>query len=239
MFCAVMAGGIGSRMNGAVPKQFIELGGIPVLVHTLRHFTEYGGFDGIAVASPAEHMEQTERIIAGYFPHKGITVVQGGKNRNCSLLNVCRYIRSAFGAGAGDIIVTHDAVRPFINSRIIEQGIRAARSCGAANTVMPAVDTIVRSTDGVTAHSVPDRNELFRVQTPQTFDFAALFDVIDAASDEDMERYTDACGLYMTAGRQVALVRGGEQNIKLTTPFDLITAQAFLDGEKADKTQQQ
>ena len=233
LYCGIMAGGIGTRMGRAdMPKQFICINDVPVLIHTVRRFLSYGGFDGIVITSPRQHIEATRELLHRYCPEALAAVTEGGANRNGSLLNACMYLNNNFDVKKGDIIVTHDAVRPFINNRIIEQNITAARNTGAANTVMPAIDTIVRSIDGITAHSVPLRSELYRVQTPQTFELTALTQILQNATPEQLEKYTDAAGLYMAAGHTVTLVKGEEYNIKITTPFDLTVAQAFLDNEQ-------
>ena len=127
-----------------------------------------------------------------------------------------------------DIVLTHDAVRPFINSRIIKENVSAVKEFGAANTVMPVYDSIIRSTDGEYLSECVKRDDIFRVQTPQSFKLKELEFVINSLTDDELANYTDVASIFYNKGYNVRLVKGSDNNIKITTPFDLAVAQAII-----------
>lgn len=225
VICEILAGGTGTRMGGQHPKQFIKIGEQPIIVKTLSEFIKSGEIDSYIICAPANYIDETREMLEEYgcFSEQ-VHIVAGDVCRNGSVYNGCKYIKSALDISNGDIIVTHDAARPFINGRIIKQNISLARKHGAVTTVMPCIDTIMSSKDGEFAYDVPDRNSLFRVQTPQTFRFSLLWDILSSASSDEMVKYTDVAGLAMSRGIKVALTRGEESNIKITTPFDITVA---------------
>ena len=160
-FAAILAGGSGVRMgNPNKPKQFFYLGDKPILVHTLEKFCAAGSFDGVLVLTPATWVQQTKDIIAKHCPQyaDAVNVIAGGAERNDTIMNAIRYFEDECQADDASIIVTHDAVRPFVSLRIIEDNIAAALAHGACDTVVPATDTIVESLDGELISSIPNRS---------------------------------------------------------------------------------
>lgn len=218
VYAAVLAGGSGLRMGGSLPKQFLLIGGKPVIIRSINAFVESGSIDELFVAVAAEYLDYTRELIDEFIPGKPIKVVAGGRNRNETLLNV---LHSVGRISDDDVILTHDAVRPFIDKRIIDDNIAAAREYGACNTVIPAVDTILRSSDGRFIESVPVRSEIFHAQTPQSFAVKKLLSLYEKLSDEEMEKFTDSCSVFLAAGERVFLVTGDRNNIKLTYPEDM------------------
>ena len=135
---------------------------------------------------------------------------------------------NAQSVGVDDIILTHDAVRPFINKRIIADNIEAARKYGACNTVVPAVDTLVQSADGRFINAIPVRSEFYHGQTPQSFNVRTLLELYENLTEEQFENFTDACSVFVSAGRNVFLVEGDRNNIKLTYPEDMEKAEIII-----------
>ncbi|NMP36888.1 MAG: 2-C-methyl-D-erythritol 4-phosphate cytidylyltransferase [Clostridiales bacterium] len=236
LYAEILAGGSGTRMTGApVPKQFLKLGNMPVLIHTLEKFAAYSAFREIIVCAPAEWTDYTRELISRYFGEScNITVVTGGKNRNTSVMCGVEYINQKYGINPEDIIITHDAVRPFIDNRILSENERAAEKYSAANTVMPTYDTLTQSSDGVFALSTPDRSSFFRVQTPQSFNLKILYTLLGSLSEQDMAKYTDTAAIFEAYGKKVRLVQGDDRNIKITTPFDMSIAQAIYNDTGKD-----
>ncbi|MGN0710017.1 MAG: 2-C-methyl-D-erythritol 4-phosphate cytidylyltransferase [Anaerovoracaceae bacterium] len=234
VIAAVLAGGAGRRMgNGGMPKQFLEVGGRPILIITLEKFCACSRIDCVVTAAPAEWVGATEDLIAEYGLDTGrVHVTAGGKERNDSLMNVIDWIDGKFGVDDDTILLTHDAVRPFVTERIIEENIDLALNGCVCDTVVPSTDTIVVSEDGETASSIPDRSKLFRTQTPQTFRAALFRKLYSEADEEKKSRMTDAIGVFLDAGIPVKLVRGEEFNIKVTYPSDLAAAEAFMKDER-------
>ena len=125
-------------------------------------------------------------------------------------------------------MLTHDAARPFLTDRIIEENIAAAAAYSACTTAVSAVDTIMRSDDGQVISEIPKRSLMYQVQTPQSFRFSVLFGAMNSLSPEELGILTDACGIMQAKGVPVRLVRGENYNIKLTYPQDMITAEGIL-----------
>lgn len=227
VYAAVLAGGSGLRMGGNLPKQFLEVADRPVIIRSIDAFVESGSIDKIFVAVSEDYYDYTAQLIKKYIDEFDVQLVVGGKNRNETLLNVLREIEK-IGMTDDDIILTHDAVRPFIDKRIIDENIIAAREYGACNTVVPAVDTILRSSDGRFIESVPVRSEIFHAQTPQSFGVKKLLSLYENLSDEEMETFTDSCSVFLSAGERVFLVTGDRNNIKLTYPEDMEKAENII-----------
>lgn len=230
LYYMIMAGGVGSRMESPeLPKQYLKLGDEPIIVKTIRNFEEFGSFAAGVVCCPIDWIEYTKAMLLEYgISGSSISVISGGKNRNCSVKNGCRFLSENFNITDDDIILTHDAVRPFINSRIIKDNISAVKEFGAANTVMPVYDSLIRSFDfNFLDENVP-RNDIYRVQTPQSFKLMELNDVINSLNDDELATYTDVASIFNDRGYKIKLVRGSDNNIKITTPFDLAVAQTVI-----------
>jgi 2-C-methyl-D-erythritol 4-phosphate cytidylyltransferase len=225
VYAAVLAGGSGLRMGGNMPKQFLSVGDKPIIIRSIEAFLESGSVDKVFVAVSSDFLDYTKELIAEYIGENDISVVVGGKNRNETLLNV---LRSIDEINDDDVILTHDAVRPFIDKRIIDENISAARKYGACNTVVPAVDTILRSSDGKFIESVPVRSEIFHAQTPQSFSVKKLLSLYENLSEDEMETFTDSCSVFLAAGERVFLVTGDRNNIKLTYPEDMERAENII-----------
>lgn len=231
-FAAILAGGSGTRMgNPDKPKQFLLLGDVPILVHTIEKFCVSGAFDAIYVLVPSLWLRQTEDILHKYCPEFTdlIRVVPGGDTRTETVECAVAAIKDSYVTDEETIIVTHDAVRPFVSHRIIAENVEAAKTWGACDTVIPATDTIVESTDGSLITAIPDRRYLYQGQTPQSFNLAKLEKLLASLYADEREILTDACKVFLLRGESVALVRGDAANIKITYPEDLRVASAFLE----------
>ncbi|MBR6552117.1 MAG: 2-C-methyl-D-erythritol 4-phosphate cytidylyltransferase [Clostridia bacterium] len=230
LYYMIMAGGIGSRMNSPeLPKQYLKIDDEPIIVKTIRNFEDFGSFAAGVVCCPIDWIEYTKAMLLEYgITSDSITVISGGKNRNCSVKNGCRFLSENYNITDDDIVLTHDAVRPFINSRIIKENVSAVKEFGAANTVMPVYDSIIRSTDGEYLSECVKRDDIFKVQTPQSFKLKELEFVINSLTDDELANYTDVASIFYNKGYNVRLVKGSDNNIKITTPFDLAVAQAII-----------
>lgn len=231
VIAALMAGGSGSRMGCTdVPKQFLTLGDAPILVHTVRRFLNCPEVDKTVIMSPGQWVSFTKDLLGKYFPDSGdrLFVAEGGKTRNETLENSVSFIYENFSPPADSVVLTHDAVRPFVTRRMITENITAAKEFGACNTVVPATDTITVSRDGRFIDETPDRSLLFHSQTPQSFKIGDYSETIAAIPREEREKMTDACMVFTTAGKRVFMVRGEQTNIKITYPGDLTSAEAIL-----------
>lgn len=231
LYYMILAGGVGSRMKSPeLPKQFIKIGDEPIIVKTVRNFEDFGSFRAGVICCPVDWVEYTKALLLEYgISTETVFVIPGGKNRNCSVQNGCHFLHERFSVSETDIVLTHDAVRPFINARIIKDNISAVQEFGAANTVMPVFDSVIRSAGGEFFTEHLNRSELYRVQTPQAFRLAELNNLINSLSESELERYTDVASIFADRGYRVKLVEGADSNIKITTPFDLAVAKTVID----------
>ncbi len=228
VIAALLAGGSGARMGGAVPKQFLNIGGTPVLVHSLRAFVQSGLVDACVISVPAAFLETTRDLVQKEGTEScPVHVIEGGATRSGTLLKILEYLDEN-GLLQDSILLTHDAVRPFISGRIIADNIAAARELGACNTCVPATDTIFLSADGRVIDSVPERSTVYHAQTPQSFAGDALYALCREIPPAEFDRMTDGCSVYAYFGRPVALVEGDRDNIKITWPEDLTRAEEIL-----------
>ena len=217
VYGVVLAGGIGSRMgNAEKPKQFLEIGSRPVIIHTLEKFVLHPGFDEVLVLSPKAWVSYTRDIIRKYIPSASrIPVLEGGVTRNETIMNAIRYIEEQ-----GDLDEdTH---------RILEENILYARKYGACDTVIPASDTIVQALDNESISDIPDRKYMYQGQTPQSFHAKKLKETYESLTDQEKNILTDACKIMVLKGEHVHLVLGEVSNIKITYPYDITVAQALL-----------
>ncbi|QJF24709.1 2-C-methyl-D-erythritol 4-phosphate cytidylyltransferase [Mammaliicoccus vitulinus] len=232
IYAGILAGGIGSRMgNVPLPKQFLDLNGKPVIVHTIEKFLLNKKFEKIIIATPKKWIEHTVDILKKHdIKSDHVQVIEGGTDRNETIMQIINEIDRVNGINEDDIIVTHDAVRPFLTHRIIEENISNGLNYGAVDTVIKAIDTIVVSEDGKYINNIPVRNEMYQGQTPQTFNIKMLKETYEELSDNDKALLTDACKILVMKGEKVNLVEGEIFNIKITTPYDLKVANSIIKG---------
>ncbi|CDR64607.1 TPA: D-ribitol-5-phosphate cytidylyltransferase [Staphylococcus argenteus] len=235
IYAGILAGGIGSRMgNVPLPKQFLDIDNKPILIHTIEKFILVNDFKEIIIATPAQWISHTQDILKKHnINDERVKVVAGGTDRNETIMNIIEHIRNNYSITDDDVIVTHDAVRPFLTQRIIKENIQVAVEHGAVDTVIEAIDTIVMSNDKEHIHSIPVRNEMYQGQTPQSFNIKLLQESYDALSNAQKEILSDACKIIVESGHPVKLVRGELYNIKVTTPYDLKVANAIIQGDIA------
>lgn len=229
VFAVIVAGGTGTRMGAALPKQFLNVGGIPVIIRTLGKFTSVPDISHVIVLVPGEWKDYTEELVfkKNDFKKEDVSVICGGKSRNDTILKAVEFISGKYGTDDDTVMITHDSVRPFVTERIIKDNIQAMKNECACTTVIPSTDTILESADGKSVTGTLDRSILFNCQTPQSFKVKLWYELYSSASPEKREKYTDASSVIMDAGRKVGIVRGEVSNIKITYPEDMIIAEAF------------
>ncbi|MBQ7204300.1 MAG: 2-C-methyl-D-erythritol 4-phosphate cytidylyltransferase [Muribaculaceae bacterium] len=221
----IVAGGSGTRFGAEVPKQFLSLGGKPILMRTIEAFDQAltDGDHGIVVTLPADQMALWRELCERYafnVPHR---VVPGGETRWHSVKNALGSIGDPAGV---DVIAVHDGVRPLASKELIRRTLEAARSTGAAIPVVTLNDS-VRQVDGDTSHAL-DRSSLRAVQTPQAFDARLLLEAYGQPFDPT---FTDDASVVERYGHGVTLVDGDPQNLKITRPMDLALAEYLLDND--------
>lgn len=231
IFALILAGGIGSRMGDTTkPKQFLKLGSKPILIHTLEKFFINSKIDEIIVLTLKDYILYTEDLINKFFPKNDIKVIEGGKLRIDTINNGMEYILENYNNNEEHIIVTHDAVRPFVSHRIIEENINLAKETGACNTMINSTDTIVESKNSKIITNIPQRDFMYQGQTPQTFELKKLKKYYDKLTNEDKIKLSDACKLFIINNDSVSIVKGDVTNMKITHTYDLKVANFILNG---------
>ena len=224
IYAVISAGGIGSRMGSELPKQYIKIAGKEIIRYTVEKFSASQRIDKVIILCPEDWVAYTKELFFGI----NAAVISGGATRNETLMKAIDYIEETDGLDENTVLITHDAVRPFVTSEIIENNIDAVLRYGATGTAIPATDTVFDSADGEVISSVPDRSRLYQAQTPQCFKALRLKELYMSLSESEKEILTDACKIYTIKGCDVHLVKGDVSNIKITYPYDLTLAKAIL-----------
>lgn len=231
IYAGILAGGVGSRMNiSNMPKQFLNIGNKPIIIHTIEKFLLSNRIDKIYVGvNPDWNSYLVDIINKDYsYLNDNIVIVDGGENRNMTIINIINEIKKTNGLKEDDILVTHDAVRPFVSLKMIEDNIDGCLEYGIVDTVVPAFDTIVVSEQGKFIDSIPNRSSMYQGQTPQTFNINKFVNYYDNLTDEEKNILTDACKIFVLNKEKVFLVNGDFSNIKITTVTDLKIAKAMI-----------
>lgn len=227
VFVILPAAGLGTRMGASAPKQFLELRGIPLLIHTIRAFIAAEEVGQIFVAVRRSEMVRMQEQVDKYEVGKKIRVVEGGDTRQESVSRAL----AAVDCSEDDVVLVHDAVRPLIDPDTIRRTIEAVAKHGAAIVALPAVDTIKqveRTAHGAIVTATIPREYIVRAQTPQGFRCGLLRRAL-AAAEADGFVGTDEASVVERAGFEVVVVPGTAENIKITQPGDLELAEFFLE----------
>lgn len=231
VFGMILAGGIGRRMGAEIPKQYMKIKDKTIIVHTVETFLRNDKLDKVIVLTPSDWVDYTREIFLREISDPDrVVITEGGELRNDTIMNGIEYIECNYGLDDETIVITHDAVRPFVTQKIIDDNIEALASYTACDTVMPASDTIVSSRDGEFISDIPDRAMLYQGQTPQSFRAATFKRLYESLTEEEKNILTDAAKVFIIKGEQVGLVEGSSANIKITYPADLLMAQSILGG---------
>ncbi len=219
----VPAAGLGLRMGGSVRKQFRPLGGVPLVVHSLRVLQSSPVVDAIILAVPQSDIEycRTDIVQAHHFT-KVVGIVAGGQDRQGSVRNGLAVV----GAET-EVVVVHDAVRPFVTEQMVTEVVEAAKANGAAIIALPMRDTVKQVRRDRVIERTVDRRPLWLAQTPQAFRADWLKEAHAKAQIEGVEA-TDDAYLLEWAGRPVSVIEGSGENIKVTRPEDMIIGEAIF-----------
>jgi len=216
-FVVIVAGGSGNRMGTGIPKQFLELCGKPVLMHTLQVFHDFDSECNLILVLPAAQQEFWADLCLKHQFSLAHQVVLGGETRFHSVRNGLSLIDEE------GIVFIHDGVRPLVSCETLSRCLETAEKSGNAIPVLP-VNESLRKLDGERNISV-DRSLFFSVQTPQTFRSQQILEAFNQNFDP---AFTDDASVTEKAGFCINMVEGNRENIKITTPTDLIIAEAFL-----------
>ena len=220
-YAIILAGGKGLRMGSDIPKQFLPVGGLPVLMHTIRRFREYDASLHMILVLPKAQQDYWKRLCEKYQFDIDFAVADGGATRFHSIKNGLQLIPD----GEQGVVAVHDGVRPFPAVEVIRDCFEAARQTGAAIPVIPVVETIRHLEYNFQRSKTVPRDEYRLVQTPQAFDIQLHK---RAYAQEYNDGFTDDASVVESLGHPITLVNGNRENIKITTPFDLTIAEALI-----------
>lgn len=227
IFAAILAGGIGTRLDVGVPKQFYKINNKPLLVYCIESFLKVDSLDKIIVSSPNDFLNDTQKLINEYFDDERLVVIKGGQTRNYTILNSINY---AIENGADDdsVMVTHDGARIFVSPKLIEDSIKYAHEFGAASPVIPSVDVIFQSKENNKLTKIPERKYLFNAQTPQSFNIKKYIEIYEDLTEDEINLLDEAMMLFYLRDEEVYLFEGDSSNFKITRPFDITVAKSIL-----------
>ena len=227
----IFAGGRGQRLNNnsdSTPKQFLNICGKPILVHTLLKFEQHREIDKIYLVILSEYKDYCAKLIKEYKINKVVKIITGGDTAQDSIYNG---LTAAIQENPkGSIVLIHDGVRPIIDNEVISKNIKSVKEYGTAITSTPCYETILVSSDGKTPKEIPIRKETFAAQAPQSFILEEIFEAHNTIRKrlEKYENIVDSCTLYNVLGKSTHLVNGNFGNIKVTTPQDLYILNGIL-----------
>lgn len=230
IFAIIPAAGMGKRMGASINKQYLMLSGKPILAHTIQVFQDCQHIDGIILVTPLTEIPycRTE-VIERYALTKVIEIVPGGAERQDSVMNGLGALVQI--ADKDDLVLVHDGVRPFVTPEILKNAADVAIEYDGALVAVPSKDTI-KVVRAEIVEGTPERETLWQAQTPQAFRYGKLLHAYEKAANDRFSG-TDDCSLVERCGGVIRIVNGSYRNIKITTPEDLILAEAFKSNPEA------
>lgn len=229
----IIAGGIGSRMNQDIPKQFLNVYDKPIIVYTLEAFQRHPDITGIEVVC----LDDWQGALKAYAKQFGISklesIVSGGKNGQDSIRNGVYDIAARYQDDQ-TIVLVHDAIRPMVSQEIISDNIRVCRQFGNAITVVPCTAAMLKTYDSLSTVEQVPRDYLKITQTPQSFFVKDLVEAHHEALSKGITNSVASCTMYIELGKKLFMSKGSEKNLKITTKDDLDIFKALLNLPNAD-----
>lgn len=219
----ILASGSGRRFNKETPKQFLEIAGMPMFIHTLKPFETCKGINEILIVTLPEYIRKTLDLINQYSIRKIRKIIKGGITRQES-----SWIGIQQCGTDTNYVLIHDVVRPFITSHFLDEIIREVKKHGAVVPTIPTSDTILEVDKEGFIKQILDRKNLRRVQTPQAFKYELIKEAHERAIKNGIKNSTDDCSLLIGLGYPIYTLKGDEKNIKITFPMDFQIAETFF-----------
>ncbi|SFC23251.1 IspD/TarI family cytidylyltransferase [Butyrivibrio sp. YAB3001] len=234
----IFAGGVGRRMHTKdMPKQFLEVYGKPVIIHTLEKFDHHEEIDAIVIACVKEWIPYMDELISKYHLKKVKSIVCGGATGQESIHN--GLVAAKAIAYEKAIVLIHDGVRPFITEQLISDNISSVKEYGSAITTSKVTETILVVDDSDLINEVPPRSNSRVAKAPQSFYLDDILAAHDKAIAENRNDFIDSCSLMQHYGNKLHLVDGPIENIKVTTPQDIFTMRSVFEAREILKMQEQ
>lgn len=222
----ILAGGVGSRLKSAVPKQFIEIDGCPIIVYTIKNFQDNPNVDQIIVVCLGNWIEHTKSIVKKYGLDKVTDVIPGGMTGHISTKNGVYCLKNRLSEE--DYVIIHDAARPIVSQEVINDLIETAKKNGNACSAVSCYETVVLTENRFSGKEQIDRNRVMRVQTPQCYNYGLIKNLYEKAEADKREDFVYANILAMEYGVEIFFSKGTNNNIKITTKEDIALFRALL-----------
>lgn len=216
----ILSGGIGVRVGGTMPKQYLTVQGKPILIHCMERFEASEEIDAVIVVAAAEWQQTIRDWAESYGLRKLKGFADAGESRQHSIWNGLRKMK-ALGAGEDDIVVVHDAVRPCVSEKLLRECVRAAEEADGAMPVIAVKDTVYYSADGKGIDELLDRDRLYAGQAPESFRFGKYYAIHEKWKTEDLHKVRGSSEMAYRCGLRIRMIPGDEANFKITTPEDL------------------
>ncbi|ABV10518.1 putative 2-C-methyl-D-erythritol 4-phosphate cytidylyltransferase 2 [Streptococcus gordonii] len=228
----IFAGGTGKRMNTkTLPKQFLELHGKPIIIHTIEHFEAHSEIKDIVVVCVDDWLDYCKDLLAKFNIKKVSQVVPGGETGQMSIFNGLETLREKY-QGNDDYVLIHDGVRPLIDEEIISKNIESVKKYGTAITVKPVIETVVQVDEEDIINNVIERSTCQTAVAPQSFVLSEIYSLHMRAQAEKLFDMTDSATLARYYGLSLHTVMGGSENIKITTPSDFYIFRAIYEARE-------
>lgn len=233
IYGAMLAGGSGTRVKSSdVPKQFIEINDQPIIIHTLKNMLKVKRFDCVYIACREDYIDYLKKQVTDNVDEpERVRVIAGGKERMDSIHSVTAAIEEDNGIHEDDVIVIHDAVRPFVTEKILNDSIDCAAKYGACVCGLPCADTILHSVKGGVVDDIPPRGELYSGQAPDSFRLKHFIEMQENLTEEQKSRITGTSQICTMNGQPIYIIEGDAINFKITTDSDLLMVRTLL-GER-------
>lgn len=228
----IFAGGTGKRMNTkTLPKQFLELHGKPIIIHTIEHFESHPEIKDIVVVCVDDWLDYCKDLLAKFNIKKVSQVVPGGETGQMSIFNGLEALQEKY-QGNDDYVLIHDGVRPLIDEEIISKNIESVKKYGTAITVKPVIETVVQVDEEDIINNVIERSTCQTAVAPQSFVLSEIYSLHMRAQAEKLFDMTDSATLARYFGLPLHTVMGGSENIKITTPSDFYIFRAIYEARE-------
>lgn len=229
-YAIILSGGVGSRMGLNIPKQYVEVEGIPIIEYCLRTLALHSMIDVLIIGVADEWLEYVKNSVNRLGIKKTVLYSQPGDTRQGSIINALKAAK-ANGAEQTDIVLIHDAARPLLSEELITNCFKACEDADAVLPVIPVKDTTYQSRDGKHIDSLLERKTLWNGQAPEAFKFGSYYEANMKLSEEELNRITGSTEVSYRAGLKCILIPGDTNNFKITTPEDLSNFESIIKNE--------
>ena len=237
-YAGILAGGIGSRMESSVPKQFLKIADVPIVVRTINTFLTSPDIDKVILAMNPQWMDYCYDLLKSHnVDTDKIIIITGGSSRFLSMVNIVDAAIEDLGGTPSDedFLCIHDCARPFVSQQIISDNFKQVKDFDMVTTSLPTIDTVLIAEDGKESTCVPERSTVFCDQGPQTFNIKHFKEIQTNLTQEETDAYMEAGRMYLEKGYHVGIVTGDRMNFKITTEFDMILAELLLKNNNTEE----